>query len=291
LSCLPCRACRMSWAAARPWRSWCSPPSWRAAVWASSCSANLARELTSAAFWSASLIAYALVSLACALAPSLPALVGLRFLHGLSGAAAAVFAPGMIRAMFSEAGAVRALRPDGQRRIPRAGARPRERRLAAGGRSAGPVPSIVMAGLSLIVAVLVRAARQSVAAGAAIRRAARAAISASLISNSVYPALRPQPGLHAGRPADLRVRRPRHDDQGAGPQPQCVHHHAGDRHRLLHPRRRTSPGGWRHVRAGTDDPSFGSASLGASGLMGWSIYGLRIGGTDPLVSSPLCSCR
>nr|WP_321511460.1 MFS transporter [uncultured Hyphomonas sp.] len=56
-----------------------------------------------------SLIAYALVSLACALAPSLPALVGLRFLHGLSGAAAAVFAPGMIRAMFSEAGAVRAL--------------------------------------------------------------------------------------------------------------------------------------------------------------------------------------
>ena len=56
-----------------------------------------------------SLVAYALVSLACALAPSLPALVGLRFLHGLSGAAAAVFAPGMIRAMFSEAGAVRAL--------------------------------------------------------------------------------------------------------------------------------------------------------------------------------------
>ena len=56
-----------------------------------------------------SLIAYAVISLACALAPSLPALVGLRFLHGLSGAAAAVFAPGMIRAMFSEAGAVRAL--------------------------------------------------------------------------------------------------------------------------------------------------------------------------------------
>tara|TARA_R110002051_G_scaffold16330_4_gene49348 strand:+ start:11615 stop:12787 length:1173 start_codon:yes stop_codon:yes gene_type:complete len=56
-----------------------------------------------------SLIAYALVSLACALAPSLPALVGLRFLQGLSGSAAAVFAPGIIRAMFSEAGAVRAL--------------------------------------------------------------------------------------------------------------------------------------------------------------------------------------
>ncbi|MCB9962406.1 MAG: MFS transporter [Hyphomonas sp.] len=56
-----------------------------------------------------SLIAYALVSLACALAPSLPSLVGLRFLHGLSSSAAAVFAPGMIRAMFSEARAVRAI--------------------------------------------------------------------------------------------------------------------------------------------------------------------------------------
>ncbi|MCA8902125.1 MAG: MFS transporter [Hyphomonas sp.] len=56
-----------------------------------------------------SLIAYAAVSFACTLAPSLPALVGLRFLHGLSGSAAAVFAPGMIRAMFSEAKAVRAI--------------------------------------------------------------------------------------------------------------------------------------------------------------------------------------
>ena len=56
-----------------------------------------------------SLIAYALVSLGCALAPSLPALVGLRFLHGLSSSAAAVFAPGMIRAMFDEARAVRAI--------------------------------------------------------------------------------------------------------------------------------------------------------------------------------------
>jgi predicted MFS family arabinose efflux permease len=56
-----------------------------------------------------SLVAYALVSLACALAPSLPSLVGLRFLHGLSSSAAAVFAPGMIRAMFNEARAVRAI--------------------------------------------------------------------------------------------------------------------------------------------------------------------------------------
>lgn len=56
-----------------------------------------------------SLIAYALVSLGCALAPSLPSLVGLRFLHGLSSSAAAVFAPGMIRAMFDERRAMRAI--------------------------------------------------------------------------------------------------------------------------------------------------------------------------------------
>ena len=56
-----------------------------------------------------SLVAYALVSLACAFAPSLPSLVGLRFLQGLAGSAPAVFAPGMIRTMFSEARAVRAL--------------------------------------------------------------------------------------------------------------------------------------------------------------------------------------
>jgi MFS family permease len=56
-----------------------------------------------------SLAAYALMSLACMAAPSLPALVGLRFAQGLTGSAAAVFAPGMIRAMFSEEKAVGAL--------------------------------------------------------------------------------------------------------------------------------------------------------------------------------------
>jgi MFS transporter, DHA1 family, multidrug resistance protein len=56
-----------------------------------------------------SFMAYALISLGCILAPSLTVLVGLRFLQGLTGSAAAVFAPGMIRAMFSEARAVRAL--------------------------------------------------------------------------------------------------------------------------------------------------------------------------------------
>ncbi|MBY9067663.1 MFS transporter [Hyphomonas sp. WL0036] len=57
----------------------------------------------------ASLLIYAAVSVACALAPNLPALVALRFVQGLSGAAAAVFAPGIIRVMFSAHGAVRAL--------------------------------------------------------------------------------------------------------------------------------------------------------------------------------------
>ncbi|WP_335591444.1 MFS transporter [Hyphomonas oceanitis] len=56
-----------------------------------------------------SFMAYALISLGCILAHSLTVLVGLRFLQGLTGSAAAVFAPGMIRAMFSEARAVRAL--------------------------------------------------------------------------------------------------------------------------------------------------------------------------------------
>ena len=56
-----------------------------------------------------SFVAYALLSLGCILAPSMTVLVGLRFLQGLTGSAAAVFAPGMIRAMFSEARAVRAI--------------------------------------------------------------------------------------------------------------------------------------------------------------------------------------
>ncbi|MEO1965715.1 MFS transporter [Hyphomonas sp.] len=103
-----------------------------------------------------SLIAYALVSLACALAPSLPALVGLRFLHGLSGAAAAVFAPGMIRAMFSEAGAVRALGLMGsvESLVPALAPVAGVWLLAAFGWTSS---FYLIAVLSLIVAVLVRA--------------------------------------------------------------------------------------------------------------------------------------
>jgi MFS family permease len=56
-----------------------------------------------------SLIVYAGFSAAAAAATSIEALVGLRLLQGAAGSAAAVFAPGMIRAMFDDVGAVRAI--------------------------------------------------------------------------------------------------------------------------------------------------------------------------------------
>jgi MFS transporter, DHA1 family, multidrug resistance protein len=49
-----------------------------------------------------SLALYALASLAAAFAPSLDALILLRFIQGAAGAAPAVFAPGFIRALFPE---------------------------------------------------------------------------------------------------------------------------------------------------------------------------------------------
>lgn len=56
-----------------------------------------------------SLAAYGLLSAAAGLAPSLTALVWLRLAQGAAGAAAAVFAPGMIRHLFAGERAVRAL--------------------------------------------------------------------------------------------------------------------------------------------------------------------------------------
>ncbi len=56
-----------------------------------------------------SLAAYALVSAAAGMAPSLEWLVALRLVQGAAGSAAAVFAPGIIRAALNEAGAVRAM--------------------------------------------------------------------------------------------------------------------------------------------------------------------------------------
>lgn len=56
-----------------------------------------------------SLLLYAGLSAAAAGAPSLDALVALRFAQGAAGSAAAVFAPGMLRAIFDDAGALRAI--------------------------------------------------------------------------------------------------------------------------------------------------------------------------------------
>lgn len=107
-----------------------------------------------------SLVAYALVSLACALAPSLPSLVALRFLHGLSGSAAAVFAPGMIRAMFNEARAVRAIGLMGsiESIVPALAPVMGVWLLAAFGWNSS---FYVIAGLSLAVAALIHAQRAS----------------------------------------------------------------------------------------------------------------------------------
>ncbi len=53
--------------------------------------------------------AYALTSLAAAVAPDMPTLIAIRFVQGAAGAAPAVFAPGVIRALFSEASATKAM--------------------------------------------------------------------------------------------------------------------------------------------------------------------------------------
>lgn len=57
----------------------------------------------------ASLAAYGLVSAAASQAGSLDALIALRFVQGAAGAAAAVFAPGIIRAGFAPSRAVKAI--------------------------------------------------------------------------------------------------------------------------------------------------------------------------------------
>lgn len=56
-----------------------------------------------------SLVAYGLISGIAALSPSLEILIGLRFLQGAAGSAAAVFAPGIIRALYGDERAVGAL--------------------------------------------------------------------------------------------------------------------------------------------------------------------------------------
>jgi MFS transporter, DHA1 family, multidrug resistance protein len=57
----------------------------------------------------ASLLGYALISAAAGHSASLDLLIGLRFLQGAAGSAAAVFAPGMLRALYGDEAAVGAL--------------------------------------------------------------------------------------------------------------------------------------------------------------------------------------
>jgi MFS transporter, DHA1 family, multidrug resistance protein len=56
-----------------------------------------------------SLLAYGLISAACRTSVSLDMLVALRFIQGASGSAAAVFAPGLLRKLYGDSGAVGAL--------------------------------------------------------------------------------------------------------------------------------------------------------------------------------------
>ncbi|MEN3973764.1 MFS transporter [Emcibacter sp. SYSU 3D8] len=57
----------------------------------------------------AALAVFAALSFACARAPDMETLIALRFLQGLSSAAAAVLTPGMIRGLFDDRGAVQAI--------------------------------------------------------------------------------------------------------------------------------------------------------------------------------------
>ncbi|MFE0019158.1 MFS transporter [Mesorhizobium sp. NPDC059054] len=55
------------------------------------------------------LAGFAAASVACSLSPTIAILIGLRFVQGVAAAAAPVFAPGIIRQLFDDRGAVRAI--------------------------------------------------------------------------------------------------------------------------------------------------------------------------------------
>ncbi|MCJ2180312.1 MFS transporter [Novosphingobium album (ex Hu et al. 2023)] len=69
----------------------------------------LGDRVATARLFIASLFATALLSVACALAPSMEALITLRAVQGLVASGPAVFAPGIVNAMFREEDAVRAI--------------------------------------------------------------------------------------------------------------------------------------------------------------------------------------
>ncbi|MEM9171686.1 MAG: MFS transporter [Pseudomonadota bacterium] len=69
----------------------------------------LSGAVSAATLLSAGLAGMALMSVLASYATSLPMLIGVRFLQGMCAAVAPVFAPGLIRALFSEQAALRAM--------------------------------------------------------------------------------------------------------------------------------------------------------------------------------------
>lgn len=69
----------------------------------------LGDKVSTARLFIGSLLGTAVLSLACSLASSMEMLIALRMLQGIVSAGPAVFAPGVVKAMFDESGAVRAI--------------------------------------------------------------------------------------------------------------------------------------------------------------------------------------
>ncbi|MGN1290507.1 MAG: MFS transporter, partial [Bradyrhizobium sp.] len=70
---------------------------------------RLADRFTRKTLLGSALAGFAASSLACSLSPTIAALIGLRFVQGVAAAAAPVFGPGIIRQLFDDRGAVRAI--------------------------------------------------------------------------------------------------------------------------------------------------------------------------------------
>jgi DHA1 family bicyclomycin/chloramphenicol resistance-like MFS transporter len=150
----------------------------------------------------ASLFAYGLASLLCGLSPSLDVLIALRFMQGAAGAAAAVFAPGLLRLLYGDAArSVRSGCLGASNRCPRAraaggivAARPVE--LAGQLRRAWPCSAWCLPRSSCcITAILPRPAASRTGGGYA-----------RLLRDPVFMRLCAEPCLHAGRAAGVRLR-------------------------------------------------------------------------------------
>ncbi|WP_029012547.1 MFS transporter [Niveispirillum irakense] len=115
-----------------------------------------------------SIAAYMLLSLACTWTQNMDVLIALRFAQGLIGCAPGVFAPGMIRRMFDEKGAIRAIGILGSIEAIGPGAAPLAGAalLAWGGWQA---PFLASAALALITAISLTLGRNLLPPGSAPR--------------------------------------------------------------------------------------------------------------------------